>query len=74
MKRTRYKCSNCGNDSRFRALAKFNDCEVIVDGSGELLDPCFDSQVNDPEDVEILEVRDCLECGSTKVSKEEGSE
>ena len=74
MERTRYKCLDCGNVERFRALAKLKKCEVIVDGSGELIDPCFDSQVNEPGDIEILEVRDCLKCGSTKVKKETSSE
>ena len=67
MERKRYKCGVCGNDARFRALARFNNCEVIVDGGGRVIDPLADTQIIETEDCEVLDVRDCLVCGSTKV-------
>ena len=69
MKRKRYKCITCGNDAKFRALATYKNCEVIVDGEGRVIDPLADTQIVEIEDCEVLDVRDCLKCGSTKVEQ-----
>jgi len=74
MERKRYKCANCGNDAKFRALARYYGCEVIVDGEGRVIDHLADTQIVEREDVEVLDVRDCLECGSTQVEQIEERE
>lgn len=63
MKLPRYKCLVCGNEARFKALADAH-IEAIVDGSGAILKVDLD-QVVEIQELKIIKVTDCLECGAT---------
>lgn len=62
----RYRCRDCGNDTRFRAKANIV-VDVIVDGRGEVTKLDLESQMLE-DDPRVKEVTDCLICGGVNIS------
>jgi hypothetical protein len=61
----RYRCRDCGNDTRFRAKANVA-VDVIVDGRGEITKLDLESQMLE-DDPKVTEVTDCLSCGGVNI-------
>ncbi len=61
----RYRCRDCGNDTRFRAKANIA-VDVIVDGRGEVTTLDLESQMLEG-DPKVIEVTDCLSCGGVNI-------
>lgn len=64
----RYTCKECGNTARFRARAEAK-IDVVVNGSGEIIEQNVEHQFIDDKDINILEIRDCLNCGSVNIEE-----
>jgi len=58
------RCGDCKNKKTFMATAKAN-INVLVDGSGHIIDPRASEQMLD--DVEVVKPWKCNSCGSTNI-------
>lgn len=66
----RYRCRQCGNDTRFRAKASAG-IDVTVNGRGEIIKIDMESQlVEDDNPPKVSEVTDCLVCGGMDIAQE----
>lgn len=64
----RYVCKECGSTARFRARAEAK-IDVVVNGDGEIIEQNVEHQFIDDKDINILEIRDCLKCGSVNIEE-----
>jgi len=65
------QCGECNNDQKFMATAKVS-VEVLINGTGRVLDPRATDQILD--DVEVVKASRCDACGSTNVLDVEGKD